>query len=94
MSNKKFRVKTVNQTKNKTVKSDGTVSKSDGGPFYRPDRIIANLSMEPFNGCWVGFGYESDVMPGETLSEAKERVQSEVEATVQAKVEEIIEANN
>ncbi len=56
----------------------------------RNDRISTNLSLEPFNGCWVGFGYESDIEPGETIEEAKERVWEEVVNTVHRRCEEIV----
>lgn len=79
---KKIKAAIQKPSYNKTVKSDPTVK-------VTPDRITTNLSIEPFNGCWVGFGYESDVRPGETLEEAKKRCYDEVVETVTKRSTEI-----
>ena len=54
----------------KSVKSGMTT-------VVKPDRITSNLSLEAFNGCWVGFGFESDVQPDETMEQAKRMEQIE-----------------
>lgn len=86
---KKLNVKGLSKItkKVKSVKADGTV-------VTRPDRITSNLSMEVFNGCWVGFGYESDVKPSETLAQAKERVWSEVTETISERQESLVYEEN
>ena len=55
-----------------------------------PDRITSNLSLEAFNGCWVGFGFESDIGSDETLEQAKERIWNEVVDTVYKRSQEIV----
>lgn len=84
MTEKKKKVKRfkVNKKVTKTVHSEGRV-------HALPDRITSNLSIEPFNGCWVGFGYESNVRPNETVEEAKERVWDVVKETVYERSEEL-----
>lgn len=81
---KKFKVKTVETipSSQKSVKSDPTI-------IVKPDRVIANMSIEPFNGCWVGFGYESDINDGETLDDAKKRVYDMVVTTVTEMAEDL-----
>jgi len=74
--------------KSKSVKS------KDNGPtdvkFPTPDRIKFNMSLEIFDGCWVGGGYETDLGPGETLDECRERVADFVETMIAEKSDEII----
>jgi len=67
----------------KSVKSGMTT-------VVKPDRITSNLSLEAFNGCWVGFGFESDVQPDETMEQAKERVWNEVVDTVYKRSQDIV----
>jgi len=67
----------------KSVKSGMTT-------VVKPDRITSNLSLEAFNGCWVGFGFESDIQPDETLEQAKERVWNEVVDTVYKRSQDIV----
>lgn len=85
MTKKKLQVKTVES------KSSEKITKSDPTVLVRGDRVTANLSHEVYNGCWIGFGYESDVRSGESLDEAKERVFNEVVDTVTKRAEELSE---
>jgi len=68
MTKKKvMRLKKKPNAKDKTLTSD-PIRQVIG------DRVSWSISYEPFNGCWIGFGYESDVRDGETLDECSERV--------------------
>jgi hypothetical protein len=64
---KTFRMKKKPNAKEKTNKVD-PVGQIIG------DRASWSISYEPFNGCWISFGYESDAREGESIEECSDRV--------------------
>ena len=68
MSKKKvFRLKKKSKSKEKTTKCDAVHQ-------VLGDRHSWSISFEPFNGCWVGYAYESDQREGESIKECCDRV--------------------
>jgi hypothetical protein len=88
MTNKKkvMKMRRKPTTKDKSVKTDAVCQVSG-------DRLSWSLSYEPFNGCWVGFSYESDVQEGETLDGCKDRVWDYALQNLTEKAEEFASQN-
>ena len=83
---KAFRLKPKGPAKDKTVKVEPICQ-------VMGDRVSWNISYEPFNGCWIGFGYESDVHKDETLEECCERVFEFAKSELTKKAEEFSSQN-
>ena len=73
------------------VKKDSSMQVVKGNP----DRVKFSISLfvKPIE-AWVSYGLSSDVGDDETLDDAKERITSFVEKSVEFKVNELIEENS